>query len=104
LDVDLLPGPAAVFCWGPDGKLQRRKRSPDTWEFRNTTESVPQDSITAQAIRQGVASWHQGKSDCFTWFPEFLYPDEPDNVALTEEVMALGRFGWLTVVYRAENT
>lgn len=103
LDGEILPAPAAVFCWDRDGKLRGRRMSADTyyygWSRRQLVGSVPPESATAAAIRQSGIASRCANSDCLTWFIEEPQPKQPENLALTEEVMSLGQYGWLTIIY-----
>ncbi|MBK8857939.1 MAG: ImmA/IrrE family metallo-endopeptidase [Opitutaceae bacterium] len=97
LDTDLLPAPAAVLRWDRTGRLLGR-RVARTWSFRHgrilqLVASAPPGTVTAEVLGCLATGSRSGRSDCFTWFDGLLYADEPDNLPLCEEVMALGKFG-----------
>lgn len=102
IELELLPAPAAVFQWDRRGEAIGRKMSRVTYlrslPFAGTAPMPPPCSVTARAIARRA----RGVQDDFIaapeWFPECDCVDDFLGLELHEEVMALGRFGWITLV------
>jgi len=103
LELEIYPAPAAVFRWDTLGRRTGRRMSWATFgasfDLRTLADEPPEDSVTAQAIRDVLAGKQRGAIDGAAWFPKLGYNPKP--VRLCEEVISLGQYGWLTVVWRA---
>lgn len=104
LELDVFPAPCAVYRWDSSGRLNSRRMSPTSFAmypgYRGMIDTPPSASGTAHAVAREGSGILRRSSDCSQWF-SFISPAEPRNVVLQEEVMPLGQFGWITLVYRA---
>jgi hypothetical protein len=107
LDADLFPEPAAVLRFDLAGELLGRRMSWATFtrgsRDRQLTATLPAGTVSAQAVTEGCVGIRRGPTDCLTWFDDLLYADDPANLPLQEEVMSLGQYGYLTLVYRTSG-
>ena len=105
LELDVFPAPCAIFRWDKTGALSGRRMSPTTFTmfpgYRSMADSPPAGSGTAFAQANVGSGNVKRESDCSQWFPKVKAGSER-NVLLCEEVMPLGQFGWISLVYRRQ--
>jgi len=103
LELDVFPAPCAIFRW-TSGGAPKRRMSPTTFTmfpgYRAMADVPPAGSATAQALAHEGSGILKQVSDCSQWFPATA-PGSARNVLLREEVMPLGQFGWITLVFRS---
>lgn len=107
LDAGFFPEPAAVLRWDLGGKLLGRRLSPESFERLDDPRlpsSAPEGSVSSAMIADVGLGMRVGRSNRWAWFGDLLYSDEPANYPLREEVLSLGRFGYLTLVCRESST
>ncbi|MFT3783536.1 MAG: ImmA/IrrE family metallo-endopeptidase [Nibricoccus sp.] len=104
LELDVFPAPCAIFRWSAGGQLTSRRISPTTFSmcagYRSMIDSPPTGSRTEYSLIHTGSGITKGVSDCSQWFPATL-PGSKRNVLLQEEVMPLGQFGWVSLVFRS---
>lgn len=100
--LDTFPAPAAAMCWSQTGEAGAWWISPQTYgigrELRETIKAPPAGSNTAQAIVSLAFGVQAGPSLAKDWFPQ-LAGTRAQDIAVQEEVISLGFFGWLTIVH-----
>jgi Zn-dependent peptidase ImmA (M78 family) len=103
LELDVFPAPCAVYRWDKTGALNGRRMSPTTFTmfpgYRAMVDFPPVGSGKAHAHANAGGGIVKRESDCSQWFPK-VSPGSERNVPLREEVMPLGQFGWISLVYR----
>jgi hypothetical protein len=97
--------PCAIFKWQPDGKLQWKHLSTETFRARffkpvETINALPFDSPTAKIHcgEDGGINYLQAGTTAATWF-RHVQAGSDHNVIFIEEAMQLGQFGVLTFLY-----
>ena len=103
MELDVFPAPCAMFRWTGQGAPKRSASLTTRAMFggyRVMTDSAPPGSATAQCLADGSTGIIKQTTDCSQWFPA-VPSGSPRNVILREEVMQLGRFGWLSLVFRS---
>lgn len=105
IELDLFSAPCAVFQWDEFGDPMGRKMSPVTFHhslpYAGTTPRPPPGSVTARAIDRLFRWPMQRIIEGTAWFPALDLTDDFHGAELSEEVMALGSYGWLTLVQAA---
>lgn len=105
LQLDFLPAPSAVFRWDALGCLASRRLSPTTArlrrEYLGLAKAPAAETVTHAAIANLAVGHRSGPSHVMNWFPKLTGYDGGDQDMLTEEVISLGSYGWLTIVHAA---
>lgn len=103
LELEIFPAPAAVFRWDALGRRTVQRMSWATFvaggDLQMLADEPPEDSLTARAIRDASSGQQSGSIDGAAWFPGL--GSSPKPALLREEVISLGQYGWLTLVWQA---
>lgn len=96
-----------MFRWDALGCLASRRLSPNTArlrrEFLGLADSPATETLTYAALFNLAVGHRRGPSHVMNWFPRLTGYDAGDQDELTEEVISLGSYGWLTIVYSGSS-
>jgi hypothetical protein len=97
--------PCAVLKWQPDGRLQWKYLSTETFRTRflkpvESMNELPVDSPTVKMHRGDCigSNYQRAGTTAATWF-RYVQSGSDRNIIFIEEAMQLGEFGVLTFLY-----
>lgn len=106
LELDLFRAPAAVLLWDQLGQPAGRRVSEATLfldgDYTTLATTPPARSVTAAAIADLRWGIHSGESHVMDWFTGLDGYEPEHQIQLREEVMALGNYGWITLIQALE--
>ena len=102
MELDLFPAPAAVLRWNLLGERHGRRLSSHTRmrgrDYIRLADIPAPGTVTARVLDQFRAGLHRGAAHVMDWFTDLDGYGIGHQIELSEEVMSLGQYGWLTLI------